>query len=85
MDELESDNWNKHLRPSDDAVSHLARLTLSFKEAKQLYHGQPIDRESNQPELSIAAAYDQSGQFVGIIRRDRQSWQAVKIFYQPEA
>ena len=83
LSDLAPHDWRRHLRPSDSAVQHLARLDLSTEEALTLYHGQKLQRRPGQTEESPARAYDERDRFVGIAIGDSQNWRAKKIFYQP--
>lgn len=81
--ELTPQDWQKHLRPSDRAVYHLARLELTNDDAVTLFHGQTVERRPGQTDASPARAYDESGRFVGIVATEAATWRAQKIFYQP--
>ena len=83
LPDLTPQDWRRHLRSSDSAVEHLARLDLSSEEALTLYYGQTLQRRAGQTEDSPARAYDEEDNFVGIVAGDSQSWRAKKIFYQP--
>lgn len=83
LNDLTPQNWQKHLRPSDCAVSHLARLELTVEEAVTLFHGQSVDVRPGQTSDSPARAYDEVGRFVGIVTADAARWRGRKIFYQP--
>ena len=81
LSELNGTEWRRHLRPSDSAVGHLARLDLTDDEARALYYGQPIGRLNEHPQASPARAYDEQGCFVGIVAAEADQWRARMIFY----
>jgi tRNA pseudouridine55 synthase len=81
--ELTPQDWQRHLRPSDCTVSHLARLELTVDEAVTLYHGQSVKSRPGQTDVSPARAYDELGRFVGIVAAEETVWRAQKIFYRP--
>ncbi|UCG25655.1 MAG: tRNA pseudouridine(55) synthase TruB [Chloroflexota bacterium] len=83
LDELSPQDWQEHMRPSDSAVSHMARLELTLDEAVTLYHGQSVEVRPGQTNHSPARAYDEAGRFVGIVTAEAARWRARKIFYQP--
>ncbi len=82
LTELNRQDWWRHLRPSDSAVEHLARLDVSDREAQALYYGQTIDCKPGQTKGPLARAYDEQGHFVGVVGVDETTWRAKKIFYQ---
>jgi tRNA pseudouridine55 synthase len=83
LSDLDSENWQEFLEPLDMAIAHLQRLNLTNEEAEKLFHGQPVACRPGQPEDLLVRAYDESGQFVGVLIKPDGQWQAKKIFYQP--
>ncbi len=83
LQELKPENLDTYLQPIDAAVRHLPHLILDRAEATRLFHGLSIPVRIGQPAEPLVRAYDERGQFVGILTRVEQHWQARKIFYQP--
>lgn len=79
--DLNEINWRDHLLASDTAVAHLPRLDLSVAQAGQLRQGQRPLRQTGQPPVPLARAYDPAGQFIGIITSLEEYLQARKIFH----
>ena len=81
LSRLSQHNWMPFLRPSDAAVGHLSRLTLSEQDSRSLLNGQTVEHQSNQPKDSLVRAYDPHGHFVGIVILKDEFWRGKKIFY----
>lgn len=79
---LAQEDWRRHLRPTDSAIRHLARLDVADGEALALFHGQAIPRRPGQTKESLVRAYDEADHFVGVLTADDQQWRPQKIFYQ---
>ncbi|MFQ5436292.1 MAG: tRNA pseudouridine(55) synthase TruB, partial [Anaerolineae bacterium] len=79
--ELTDENWQDHLLPMTKAVAHLPRLNLNETDALDMRHGRAISVQPRQPEQYLAAAFDPAGLFIGIVRRQAQSWRAKKILH----
>lgn len=80
---LDKENLPKHLLPAEVAVRHLPRLSLTREDAVDLYHGRIIARHADQPEASLVSAFDNAGQFVGLVKSADEFWHPHKIFYRP--
>ncbi len=80
LDELTADNFLQHLLPMDTAVYHLHRVEFSDAAAQQLLMGQPVTEPSAHAENTLVRAYDEAGNFFGIVQRLVNSWQAQKMF-----
>ena len=78
--ELTPDNFRQYLLPMDTAVSHLPRVDFSEAMAQQLLMGQPVIESSVHVETTLIRAYDQIGNFFGVVQRLADSWQAQKMF-----
>ena len=82
LDMLDEERLRKRLLPAETAVRHLPRLTLTREDAIDLYYGRAIARRAHQPEALLASAYDDQGQFVGLVKPADALWRGHKIFYQ---
>ena len=76
---LTPDNLREYLLPADTAVQHLPRLDVTAEEALSLQQGKQIGRQPAQPDAPLARAYDERGQFVGVVNGMDEGWQPHKI------
>jgi tRNA pseudouridine55 synthase len=86
LDQLQPESWRQHLRPLDSAVYHLPLIELPDENVQKVSHGQriPIEEVSHQTGDSPVRAYNQEGQFIGILIPVEGQWQPRKILYQPD-
>jgi tRNA pseudouridine55 synthase len=82
LEALDKEQLLKQMLPAEAAVRHLPRLALSGDDALELYYGRAIARSADQPEASLASAFDDAGQFVGLVKSAGEYWQPHKIFYR---
>ena len=80
LDDLTSDDWARHLQPSDSAVQYMPRIELTHKEARRVQFGQRLERRDDHPVAQLVRVYEPDGQFLGIVRTRENSWQPHKIF-----
>lgn len=80
LDALTPDTLSRHLHPIDRAVHHLPRVTLSTDDAHALLHGQIVPGQNHTADTALARAYDQAGQFLGIVTGTLKGWQPRKMF-----
>ncbi len=80
LDKLSADNFLQQLLPMDTAVTHLHRVEFSDAAAQQLLMGQPVAEPSVHAENTLIRAYDEAGNFLGVVQRLTDSWQAQKMF-----
>ncbi len=83
---LEKKGLQDHLRSMDSAAAVLPSVVISAEESKKVSSGIQIPkREEPQPEDStLVRAYNEEGQFIGILETIDNQWKPRKIFYQPE-
>jgi tRNA pseudouridine55 synthase len=88
--------WRKYLYPFDQAVSHLAKITLDEEAAGHVKHGRQIKitpsaiipTESFSNELQFIRAYTPDGEFLAIltlVNAAENIWQPKKVFNQETA
>jgi tRNA pseudouridine55 synthase len=81
-----SSMWQRYLHPPDQAVAHLARVTLSAEEAGQVQQGRQIQIDfasDATPFASLVRAYAPNGDFLAIltlVEPDAKLWQPKKVF-----
>lgn len=80
LDTLTPDTLSHHLHPIDRAVHHLPRVTLPADDARALLHGQIVPGQNHTADTALARAYDQTGQFLGIVTGTPKGWQPRKMF-----
>jgi tRNA pseudouridine55 synthase len=81
--QLRREGVKAHLQSLDRAVAHLPRLAWPSEAATRLAQGQTLPRRDGDPTNGSARAYDDAGEFVGIVETDEGNWRPRKIFYQP--
>lgn len=84
LEDLDQENWKKHLLPMEVAIGHMPQATVSIEEATKLYQGQSIPIQDSWSEGSLLRVYDDRSQFVGIITFSNSRFHAKKIFYKDE-
>lgn len=82
LQNLTADTLADHVQAMDKVVAHMPRLNLSRDEAVNLSHGQRVDVADGELDGELLRAYDDRGEFVGIVSRDQDKWRAKKIFYE---
>jgi tRNA pseudouridine55 synthase len=80
---LREDNWQTYLLKSEVAVSHLKKVEFESDAAMALYYGQKIPAMPDQESGHLHRAFDENGQFIGILTVDEGLWRPKKIFYLP--
>lgn len=80
LDDLTSENWGAALRPTETAVAHLPRLTLSVPDVERLLLGQRLPRHTGHPVGAFVALADPAGQFCGVLLAQEEYWQPHKMF-----
>lgn len=78
--DLTVNNWQEYLLTGNTAVAHLPRLDLTADQTAALKNGQRPPRQASQPQSPLLRAYDDTGQFVGIVTAHEEYLQARKIF-----
>lgn len=78
--ELTPENMKTAMLSSDQAVHHLPLLALSPMEVAHLCQGRRLPRQPRHPHAPLARAYDQAGNFVGIVAAEDDEWQPRKVF-----
>lgn len=79
--DLTTDNWPVYLLAGETAVAHLPRLDLAADQTTALKNGQRPPRQTGQPQSPLLRAYDDTGQFIGIVTAHEEYLQARKIFH----
>jgi len=82
LQNLTADTLADHVQAMDKVVAHMPRLNLSRDEAVNLSHGQRVDVADGELDGELLRAYDDRGEFVGIVSRDQDKWRAKKILYE---
>ncbi|HSW58888.1 MAG TPA: tRNA pseudouridine(55) synthase TruB [Dehalococcoidales bacterium] len=74
----------KHLHPVDTALSSFPAVIVNHEQQCSLCHGQPLPAQTTSwPDPGgVVRAYNQGGDFVGMIKfqADLQQWRPAKIF-----
>ena len=85
LNELPAETYAQYLQPADSAAAHLPAFQFSAEEAGRLQLGQRLARDIiQQPANPFFRAYDNEGQFIGIVVANEGYWQPHKIFHSTQ-
>ena len=68
------------LLPPAVAIAHLPRIDLTADAARDLGHGKWVLRDDGAAEAELVAAFDQTGDFVGLLTAHDRFWKPKKMF-----
>jgi tRNA pseudouridine55 synthase len=73
-------DWHEYVRPADEALADWPAVQLADEAAGRLVRGQPVPL--NEPSADFGRAYNADGEFIAVIRADRQAglWRPHKVF-----
>lgn len=78
--DLTPDNLGDCLLAAETAVAHLPRLEMPAPDVDRLLLGQRLARETDHAPGAFVAAFNPTGQFIGILLAAADYWQPHKIF-----
>jgi tRNA pseudouridine55 synthase len=85
LNELSAATCSQYLQPADSAVAHLPAFHFSQEDAGRLQSGQRLARDvDTQPDNPLFRAYNNEGQFIGIVAAEEGHWQPRKIFHSTQ-
>lgn len=79
-------NWQRHLHPSDKAISHLSQVSLSSEDTIRVQQGKQLQIDLPLPTFDnpdLIRAYTPDGDFLAILtlaQPDAKLWQPKKVF-----
>jgi tRNA pseudouridine55 synthase len=83
LEQLENqNNWQEHLHPPEQAITHLPRTTLTETTTEDVGFGRRVELDPS-PETDTVAAYTPAGDFLAILTRDESDaklWKPKKVF-----
>lgn len=76
---IQTDNWQHHLIPPSEALSHHPELTLTAKQVDDIQHGRFIPRDPDSTHTQIMA-YLPNGRLLAILTARENQWKPHKVF-----
>ena len=80
LPDLTPDTFTDYLMGMETAVSHFPRVEFTAEAAQKFFMGQFVTEPSAHADETLVRAYDYVGTFLGIVRRQQDSWKAHKMF-----
>jgi tRNA U55 pseudouridine synthase TruB len=78
--ELEDAAWQRRLWAPDEVLLGLRAAVLGEANRVRLLHGLDPRIAGTGPEAERCRAYDASGQFLAVLRREGERWRPDKVF-----